>query len=203
MIWFKGNRDHLLHFLPKGGVGAEVGTRKGRFAYKMCKVLTPKKLTLIDPWRQQPADEYPEIINTEDAEQEGFYQEVLKHFSDLIAAGTVEIMRELSSTALPKLPDNSLDWIYIDGNHRFACVLSDLTQAYRIVKDDGLIMGHDWDELCSYGVIAAGLTFLRTHPELELSVITRDIHWPPSFIIARRDVSAALQQRIVEAGWAI
>ena len=43
-------RRSLLEGLPKDSVGAEVGVFKGDYAERICAVVRPAQLHLIDPW---------------------------------------------------------------------------------------------------------------------------------------------------------
>jgi ubiquinone/menaquinone biosynthesis C-methylase UbiE len=68
--------------------------------------------------------------------------QVHKKFSDEIRGGKVTIIVGWSNV-LKMFPDNSLDWIYIDGDHRYETVKQDIKQGCRVVKPDGMVMGHD------------------------------------------------------------
>ena len=59
-----------------------------------------------------------------------------------------------------RIPDKSLDWIYIDSNRQYETTKSDLNLALLKVKDGGIIAGHDYTRGnpytgVPYGVIAA------------------------------------------------
>jgi predicted O-methyltransferase YrrM len=43
------------------------------------------------------------------------------------------------------LPDGSLDWVYIDGNHNEPFVGNDLALCLRKVKPNGIITGDDYN----------------------------------------------------------
>lgn len=42
-------RRWILHMVPKGGVGAEIGVFRGHFSDQICRIVQPSKLYLIDP----------------------------------------------------------------------------------------------------------------------------------------------------------
>jgi len=75
------------------------------------------------------------------------YLELVQRYA---GASDVVFVRDLSHLFLASLPDEHLDFIYIDGDHSYAGVLRDLAAAYPKVKRGGLIMGHDyginWDK---------------------------------------------------------
>jgi hypothetical protein len=47
----------LLHVLPKGGSGAEIGVHLGDFS-SLLRWSKPRKLFLIDPWKYASGDQY-------------------------------------------------------------------------------------------------------------------------------------------------
>lgn len=42
-------------------------------------------------------------------------------------------------------PSDSLDWVYIDGNHEYEHVIADLEVFYRKLKSGGILAGDDYD----------------------------------------------------------
>ena len=58
----------------------------------------------------------------------------------------VHVHRGASSDVLERFPDAYFDWIYIDGNHLYEYVRSDLEIAMRKVKPSGLITGDDYGD---------------------------------------------------------
>jgi hypothetical protein len=70
------------------------------------------------------------------------YQDVVAAFKD---DARVKIHRATSEVALADLPDGSLDWVYIDGNHNEPFVGNDLALCLRKVKADGIITGDDFN----------------------------------------------------------
>lgn len=46
--------------------------------------------------------------------------------------------------ALAQFPDRSLDFVYIDGNHKYGHVAMDLTEWSQKIKKGGVISGHDY-----------------------------------------------------------
>lgn len=56
----------------------------------------------------------------------------------------IEILEMKSSEAVLRFDDESLDFIFIDGDHTYESVLEDLTLWYPKIKNGGLLMGHDF-----------------------------------------------------------
>lgn len=141
------SRDHLAAWLPEHSIGAEVGTFRGDFAATLLHFARPAKLYLVDAWKYQDAVFYPEGSLQSTGSQRLYDQDhdtVLRRFADQIRAGVVEIRRGDSATQLSALPDASLDWVYIDGDHREQAVRADLEAALPKMKPGGLICGDDY-----------------------------------------------------------
>jgi len=131
-------RDSLPEFFKELGfkVGAEVGTYRGEFAEKLCK--EGLKLYAVDPWMgyegagrtEQKQDK--QDLNYEEAKK------VLSPYPDCI------LVRETSREALKLIPDGSLDFVYLDGDHRFQYIAEDLVEWSKKVRSGGVVSGHDY-----------------------------------------------------------
>ena len=53
-------------------------------------------------------------------------------------------MRGKSLDALESFKDGGLDFIYIDGDHRYEGVLADLNGWRPKLREGGIMAGHDW-----------------------------------------------------------
>jgi len=139
-------REEMYLEIPKGGVGAELGACKGINALNLYQVTKPKKLYLCDIWTKTDPDGnswsrggMPEIWYGDN------YDLVKNFFKEEIDSGKVEVKKELSCDFLASLPDNYLDWVYIDSDHNYACVSIEIGIAIKKVKSGGLILGHDYN----------------------------------------------------------
>jgi predicted O-methyltransferase YrrM len=65
--------------------------------------------------------------------------EILEPYKDKI-----EVLEMYSTDAVNLIPDNSLDYIFIDGDHSYEAVLRDVRAYWSKVKVGGLFTGHDW-----------------------------------------------------------
>lgn len=74
----------------------------------------------------------------------------------------IQFIYKLSMDASGDIPDNSLDFIYIDGNHSYDAVMSDLKLYAPKLKLGGIIGGHDFDPE-TLGVIMAVIEFKFTN----------------------------------------
>lgn len=136
-------------------VGAEIGVRTGENALDMFKCIPGLRLYLIDPWRN-----------------------IRKHNDRLtyrLAKKTVEpfnaiIIKKKSEMAVLKIPDGSLDFVYIDADHSFDAVLLDIIIWSRKVRTGGIISGHDYRKSKKMGVKPAVDDYVRYHKiDLQLS----------------------------------
>lgn len=136
-------RGKLLAMLPKDAVGAEIGVWEGNFSERILNECSPKELHLIDPWLFQP-----EFANTgfgrkkNENLMEEKYQGVVDKFKD---DPRVRIHRGMSDAMLAAMPDASLDWVYLDGNHNAPFIDRDLEMSLQKVKPNGVISGDDFN----------------------------------------------------------
>jgi len=73
-----------------------------------------------------------------------FVYDIWNHNHQLIPSEIpVTLLRESSTTALPKLRDESFHLVYLDGSHFYNEVSLDIKEAKRITKPGGIICGDD------------------------------------------------------------
>jgi SAM-dependent methyltransferase len=145
------SRGFLLDHLPKGSEGAEVGVHLGDFSRQILDHVAPRKLRLIDPWLHVDDPAYARAwyggkAEGGQAEMDLRHRSVEERFEAEIRAGQVEIQRGTSQEIAARLPDDSLDWVYIDGDHTYEFVRADLESFLRIVRPGGLLTGDDYVE---------------------------------------------------------
>jgi len=140
-------REWLLNMLPKGSVGAEIGVWQGDFSAAILRIVKPTKLHLIDPWRRAEDADDPEhrrLYARSQAEMDAVHGGVVKRFRTQIDAGVVVVHRARSVDAAVSLVDASLDWVYIDGDHSYEAVRSDLDLYSRKVRPGGFVAADDY-----------------------------------------------------------
>lgn len=139
---FNTIRNHFLNmYLIGKKVGrlrcAEIGVFRGNFSKKIIEFLSPEHLYLIDIW--EPYNDNSELCKETKAYFDYIYNEVNNVFSD---KKLYTIMKMTSKEASYNIPDNSLDFIYIDANHEDC--LNDLTYWFPKLNGGGVIAGHDY-----------------------------------------------------------
>ncbi|MFX1314152.1 MAG: class I SAM-dependent methyltransferase [Promethearchaeota archaeon] len=114
-------------------IGAEIGVMKGNNSISILKELNISKLYLIDIW-----DEYEEVQTNFDNLKN--YEYVLNQFKN---NERVEIIKAFSHEASKKFENKSLDFVYVDANHKYKFIYQDLECWYPKVKNGGIMAGHD------------------------------------------------------------
>ncbi|MGF1451029.1 MAG: class I SAM-dependent methyltransferase [Opitutales bacterium] len=145
-------RLFLLKALPRKSVGVEVGVFQGDFSERILKIVQPKKLYLIDPWEFQEQEEVASSRKFGAATEGGHktiedrYQMVCERFRAEREDGQVEMIRKYSKEASTHFSPESIDWVYIDGNHLYEYVKEDLELFFPKVKPNGIIAGDDYHD---------------------------------------------------------
>ena len=137
-------------------VGVEVGTERGLYAKVLCERNPGVKLYCVDPWTEY--DDYHDFTG----KMEDNYQETKKR----LAPFNCELVRKFSLEAVKDFKDNSLDFVYIDGNHNLKNVVADLVEWTKKVRPGGIVSGHDYYEPAhesDHHVVAAVLAYVRSY----------------------------------------
>lgn len=171
------NRDQLLEFVPKNSIAAEIGVFKGDYSQRILEIVNPSRLFLIDVWGDI-SHIYKDKLMADNAVHEERYRSVVKRFLDY---PQIRYIRSFSDCMLDIFPDNYFDWIYIDGDHSYEGCKLDLNIAKRLVKPDGLILGHDHNYKFP-GVVDSVKEFVEENNYF-LTHVTYDKN--PSFLITR------------------
>jgi hypothetical protein len=107
---------------------------KGQFSEKFCQA--GLKLYAVDAWLI-----YPDYQGTGGQERMELLYEGTKK---TLAPYDCTIIRKTSMEALADVPDESLDFVYIDGNHDFRYVAEDISEWSKKVRVGGAVSGHDY-----------------------------------------------------------
>ena len=151
-----GDRGFLLDYIKPGTIGAELGVWKGEFSLIIKNQKKPKLLYLIDPWIAYL--NAVGVLKEDDVKplaEDDRYQLVLQKFSDGITNGSVKVIRKYTPCACLEIPDNSLDWIYVDAGHAYHEVKEDLKNILPKMKKGSIIMGDDYNPNAWVGVVQA------------------------------------------------
>lgn len=158
-------RDDLIHFLPHGLVGAEIGVQTGGFAESILYQNEPSKLFLIDCWQHQTVEVYGhDPANARDGTQQMYFRETWDKFCEL---RHVHVLRMYSTEAAAVFRDNYFDWVYFDANH--LQVAEDFRCWWTRVKPGGWLAGHDYCNVGDY------ITVKQTVDEV-VAILGVDLH---------------------------
>jgi len=175
VLTFPNRLAMLKHFAPADSIGAEIGVFRGDFAALILAHVKPRKLYLLDMWQTWADPDYAQKVaasnndlassaaraggpDTDPAEWLAIFQ----HLQTRFPPPTTELHRGISWQLVAQLPCNSLDWVYIDADHRYCACTRDLEASWLAVQPGGYIMGHDFCHRFP-GVMQAVLEFAQIH----------------------------------------
>lgn len=138
----------MIHYAEAGYTrGAEVGVDRGRFSEYMLQVNPDLQLLCVDPWRWK-------------LRGESRYKSTVERLEPY---GRATIIRQDSYHAVMDVPDESLDYVYIDGNHTFDFIMTDLIWWSYKVRPGGVVSGHDYYRFRGGGVVPAVDVYTQQH----------------------------------------
>lgn len=126
--------------------GAEVGVFRGQTSAYMLKHLPGlRMLYCVDAWQH-----YPDHTATLRPGGKFIGADMVAVKKDFLAAvhryrDRVKVMHLFSMSAAKLIPDKSLDFVFIDGNHAYEYVVDDIKVWGLKIKPGGLLAGHDWN----------------------------------------------------------
>lgn len=141
---FLTRESMIRSFLKQDMVGCEIGVFAGEFAESLVRK-SPKELTLIDCWSSPDGMLFSGDVdgnNGVSLPQEYLYGLVVSRFAKF---PNVKICRGWTQDVIPTLPDNSLDYVYMDADHSYEGMKRDLKLIMTKLKPNGLLMGHDYE----------------------------------------------------------
>jgi len=168
-------REEICRLFSKRAVGAEIGVFCGEFARLLAKAAEPSCLYLIDPWWEVQGEVYSnrsDHMKTRDA-----HQRTLDRMKWWLEKGIARVLVQRSQEALAAMPDESLDWAYLDASHDYAQTREELALLARKVKRSGIIAGHDFNTRRHRGVFLAIVDFLEDNPQYEIVYIDNFDQW--------------------------
>lgn len=134
------DRYHLVKNVVENienGVFVEIGTHQGQFADHILNSSKNSVLYCIDPYICY--DQYDDAINNITGD------DLFNSTSNILKSkygDRIVFIRKFAEDAVRDIP-NDIDFLYIDGNHRYKYVYKDLELYYPKVKKDGYVIGDD------------------------------------------------------------
>lgn len=136
-------RTELLEYLDKGLIIAELGVFKGDFSQEIYNICRPATLYLVDLFEGivQSGDVHGE--NVEFHSGESLSKLVISRFCKF---PNIIIKKTDSVEFLKSFSDCYFDFIYIDSSHQYLHTKKELNESLRVIKNGGIIAGHDYDK---------------------------------------------------------
>ena len=124
----------------------EIGVYKGEFSEKLAAF--GGELYSVDPWLI-----YQEYGNSRG--QKRLDEQCRQATERLSKYPNVTVVRKTSMEALADFEDESLDFVYIDGNHLFPYVAQDMYFWASKIRTGGILCGHDYARFKSHTLLGA------------------------------------------------
>ena len=152
----RGRSKWLVEIINERGYtrGAEIGAAIGLTTEHLlasCRMLND--LIIIDDWRPIPGSGIFESPTMK--------EDFLKKFSPAKTSHRLIIHEGVSWEMADKIPDGTLDFVFIDASHDYDSVIKDLKAWFPKVRLGGLFSGHDvhWE--------GVNLALKELHPDYE------------------------------------
>ena len=140
-------REQLYQLFAELGysIGCEIGLEKGKNAQMMFEYIPNLKLYGIDPYKEHPQCSYKATALSRNWDN-GYREDAKRQAQKRMEGKNAIIIEKFSEDAVKDVPDNSLDFVYIDGDHSYDFVMQDMIIWGRKVRKGGIISGHDYYE---------------------------------------------------------
>lgn len=159
------SRNHLPTLFMELGyrTGAEIGVARGAYSEKLCQA--GLRIYAIDAWTNPRNQKV----------MDGHYEEARQR----LAPHDHQIIRCYSMDAVKMFKNDSLDFVYVDANHRFAPFTNDIAGWSKKVRPGGIVSGHDFRRFRNrHGAYTC-------HVRLVVSAWTAAYHIHPWFVTKR------------------
>jgi hypothetical protein len=125
--------------------GAEIGVAGGEHSEVLCQNITDCELLCVDSWDRSWSTKLYEPAR------------------ERLAPYNTTIIKAHSMDAVRDVPNQSLDFVYIDADHRFDYAMQDLIAWSQKVRAGGIVAGHDYDRGHRRGVVPAVNAYTKQH----------------------------------------
>lgn len=152
----------ILELGFKKPVGIEIGTDQGTTTEYLLRSIPDLRLFGVDDYSEN---------RTLDVQSQTFelYMSKVAPYADRFVH-----YKKTSDNAVDEFKKESIDFIFVDGDHRYAQVLKDCQNYYPKLKKGGLFSGHDW----SLPEVKQAVTEFAAQLEKPVSVMKQDVwYW--------------------------
>lgn len=119
------------------GTGVEIGVADGWYSTKIMELGLVDKLYGVDPYRRHRGYMDYTRESTFEKLRTNAHNALEKYYN-------YEFIEDFSVNAAERFDNDSLDFVYIDGDHSYEATLADLDAWYFKVKPGGIIAGDDY-----------------------------------------------------------
>lgn len=164
-------RDQLGQWMTQMGytIAAEVGVQRGNFSRQLLQSW-PGTLVMIDAWEK--LSDYEDVSNVSDQEHLACMADAQAVANTFAPRGV--IVKARSPECASNYADSTLDLVYLDANHSYEAVLTDLRAWVPKIRKGGAIAGHDYLDGAlpegNFGVKSAVNDFFGRAPD----IVTRE-----------------------------
>lgn len=152
------------------GTAIEIGTHRGEFAAEFCKGWKGKRFIAVDPWSKAYPGFTCQPNQGENREADMAAAAVaLEPFRDRMQ---ITLMQMDWVTAAKRLK-GPIDYGYLDADHHYNHVRTDLEKLYPLISPGGIIAGHDYNGDWINEVRPAVTEFAYIH-QLQLFIVHGD-----------------------------
>lgn len=117
-------------------LGVEMGVEQGLYSEILCKANPNIELYSVDAWTAYKG--YRDHVSQE--KLDGFLEITKNRLKPYRAT----VIKGFSMDVVKQFKDESLDFVYIDGNHEYQATVNDICEWQKKVKVGGIVSGHDY-----------------------------------------------------------
>lgn len=123
--------------------GAELGVSQGRFTSYLCGHIPDLTMIAVDLWATLP----PRAVEGAETYENNDHEFNYTRFRGFCARfeGRVTIHRMRTVDAAQLVPDESLDFVFIDADHTYDGCQADIAAWEPKVRKGGMVTGHDYN----------------------------------------------------------
>lgn len=143
------NRENWLADIVKPqlkelDIAIEVGVWEGAYSHWIVNYLKPTNFYGVDPYefREDYADSPDANVFAHQSKLDNLHDRTKAKLEENGLGGT--LLRTTGIDAASRFDDNSIDFVYIDGDHSYDFVSNDIKAWWPKIKQGGILSGHDY-----------------------------------------------------------
>ena len=132
--------------VPNLGTIVEVGSWLGKSTTAIVSGAKTKNIIVVDKWEGSISDNKGDYFFDGSGIPKNKDEAILIFLRNIKRTEFVPTMIvEDSWKAAERIPDNYIDFLFIDADHSYESVKKDISAWYPKVKSGGIVSGHDWN----------------------------------------------------------